>query len=383
MLYAPLQEGLERLGDLCRSVLDVAVEHALLLVSGAYAQLAFAGKVPDLLSAVGALSTTAPPEFQRAGDGWEPIGLGAIQDLVQARFGPVDLDRGTVRLDAVANPEPGCPACRGQRFRFPASLAEGQALMWPLHAERATQITAERLARAEASNGDGWQAIVDASSALSEPTYGLRLDLLDRLEAATDRVDPTPEELRADAAAALELARELRGRPEDFDAWADDWPTRDWMLELPWTLARHEIVDDAVRIADAFADLDREQRPVFAGDAAVMLAEAGRADEARARVAAGLKEFPRDIWIHVHAGDVHRTPGDHDAAEREFRHAAALAQAHGDRQDRSIIGQRLSDLLANMHGRESDAGEAAAAKIGRNDPCRCGSGRKYKTCCGV
>ena len=25
---------------------------------------------------------------------------------------------------------------------------------------------------------------------------------------------------------------------------------------------------------------------------------------------------------------------------------------------------------------------ARAAKIGRNDPCPCGSGRKYKTCCG-
>jgi uncharacterized protein YecA (UPF0149 family) len=25
----------------------------------------------------------------------------------------------------------------------------------------------------------------------------------------------------------------------------------------------------------------------------------------------------------------------------------------------------------------------AAPKIGRNDPCPCGSGRKYKKCCGV
>jgi uncharacterized protein YecA (UPF0149 family) len=25
----------------------------------------------------------------------------------------------------------------------------------------------------------------------------------------------------------------------------------------------------------------------------------------------------------------------------------------------------------------------AAAKVGRNDPCPCGSGRKYKKCCGA
>jgi len=24
-----------------------------------------------------------------------------------------------------------------------------------------------------------------------------------------------------------------------------------------------------------------------------------------------------------------------------------------------------------------------AAKVGRNDPCTCGSGRKYKNCCGA
>jgi hypothetical protein len=383
VLYAPLHDGIERLGDLCRSVLDVAVDQELLLVSGAYAQLAFAGKVPTPLSAVGSLSAIGPPEFEPVAGGWEPIGLGAIQDLVQARFGPVDLDRAAVSLDAVAKPDPRCAACRGQRFGFPAELTDAQAAMCPLHAERAAQITAERLARAQASNHDGWEAIVEASGALSEPTYGLPLDLVDRLDAATDRLHPTREELRADAAAALELARELRGRPDDFDAWAEDWPTRDWMLELPWTLARNEMVDDAVGVADAFAGLDRGQRSDFVGAAAVMLAEAGRANEARARMAAGVKEFPSDIWMHVHAGDIHRTLGDLEGAERELRHAAALAQAHGDRQDRSIIGQRLSDLLANMHGCQPDAGDVAPAKIGRNDPCLCGSGRKYKKCCGV
>jgi len=25
---------------------------------------------------------------------------------------------------------------------------------------------------------------------------------------------------------------------------------------------------------------------------------------------------------------------------------------------------------------------AVSAKVGRNDPCPCGSGRKYKVCCG-
>ncbi|MGY8718810.1 MAG: SEC-C metal-binding domain-containing protein [Verrucomicrobiia bacterium] len=32
--------------------------------------------------------------------------------------------------------------------------------------------------------------------------------------------------------------------------------------------------------------------------------------------------------------------------------------------------------------REGPAPAKAAPKIGRNDPCPCGSGKKYKKCCG-
>ena len=32
---------------------------------------------------------------------------------------------------------------------------------------------------------------------------------------------------------------------------------------------------------------------------------------------------------------------------------------------------------------EAGSGRAKSAKVGRNDPCPCGSGRKYKRCCGA
>lgn len=154
VLYAPLAGAEALLGDLCRSVVDIGVGHELLLTSGAYAQLAFAGKVPDLLSAAGELSALELPRLEAAG-GWEPIGLGAIQDLVQARFGPVDLDRSTVTLDAVVEPARNCPACTGERFGFPAELADAQAEMCRPHARQAAEITTERIAHAEAGNRDG------------------------------------------------------------------------------------------------------------------------------------------------------------------------------------------------------------------------------------
>jgi len=104
VLYVPLPEAADeqRLGELCRSAVEVGVEQELALVSGAYAQLAHAGKVPELLSATGHLTTIDLPTLEPIADGWEPIGLGAIQDVVQARFGPVHLDRAAVALDAAA-----------------------------------------------------------------------------------------------------------------------------------------------------------------------------------------------------------------------------------------------------------------------------------------
>jgi len=54
--------------------------------------------------------------------------------------------------------------------------------------------------------------------------------------------------------------------------------------------------------------------------------------------------------------------------------------------------QQLQDRLQNAkasHGGESSPAEtkktpktADGKKIGRNDPCPCGSGKKYKNCCG-
>jgi tetratricopeptide (TPR) repeat protein len=41
----------------------------------------------------------------------------------------------------------------------------------------------------------------------------------------------------------------------------------------------------------------------------------------------------------------------------------------------------LSDSFVQQHQQASLLGEAAERKIGRNEPCPCGSGKKYKKCC--
>jgi len=43
----------------------------------------------------------------------------------------------------------------------------------------------------------------------------------------------------------------------------------------------------------------------------------------------------------------------------------------------------ISDrLIAPPRARGSTAAAASGRKVGRNEPCPCGSGKKYKACCG-
>lgn len=414
VLYLTLHDALGRaretagtlagvIGGFAGSVLAVGGRHEELLVSGAYPQLAFAGEVPSLLSELGPSPGLPSPEVELATSGWEPIGLGAIQDLAQERYGPVDLDRSQVRLEPVAELAPDCRACAGGRFGFPAELDELRAAMCPEHAEQAGRIITERLERAPASNREGWDAIVGGSSMLDEPTFGLPLWLLAELGKAADRnrrTPPTEEELRADADLALELAARLTGQPAVFaELMVGDTLSDVWLIELPWALARGGLVDDAVRVGDALAELDQDNAAMFASDVAVILAEAGRGEQALARVEQNLRCFPDDLWTQIHAGDVHLALSDDPRAEQAFRDALAKARAGGDAAGVADANERLARLLAEQPGREHEAnaaeqemqrasraasgGSRLAVKIGRNDPCPCGSGREFKRCCGA
>ena len=398
---------IEVIGGLAGSVVAVGVRQLELLVSGAFPQLAFKGEAPSLLSERGSAQGFGVPAATLADLGWEPIGLGAIQDLAQERFGPVDLDRSQVRLEAVSEPEPNCLACDGGSFGFPAELDVQRAAMCPAHAEQAQRVIDERLARAPASNRQGWDSIVGGSSMLSEPTFGLPLWLLAELGRAADRAAdrgggrPRSEtELRAEGEMVLGLAARLDGRHEVLDELIEAALVgEDWLMELPWGLAAAGLVDEAVRVGDALTGLDRNNAAMYASDVAVILAEAGRGEQARERVERNLSRFPSDVWTRIHVGDVQLALSDSVAAERAFRDALALARSLGDALGVADANERLVRTLGEQPGRALEAaaakeemerasraaysGARTAVKIGRNDPCPCGSGRKYKRCCGA
>jgi hypothetical protein len=278
---------------LAGSAIATASRYENAVNAGRYPDLAARDEVPDLLSdpaagsALGAADITALSNSGRRA-GWEPMGLGAITDLVQHAFGPVDLDRSPVELAAVATTHPGCPACAGGRFGFPGDLAESRASMCPTHRRQADSVISRRLARANASNPDGWAAISAASQAINQPH--LPNGLASRLPHAASSlyVIPGPDELADRAAALVEAAGWFRGRPDEFalalgqePELAGLWP--EWLENLVLNLGAAGMGVAAERVGDALGKVHPGGQASFDADVAVALAESGLADEARDR----------------------------------------------------------------------------------------------------
>ena len=98
-----------------------------------------------------------------------------------------------------------------------------------------------------------------------------------------------------------------------------------------------------------------------------------------------------ELWIEGFAAAMTLRPGSWDriAESGDAGAAAALAgmmslvQIAGD----ELIAQWMSTLhrWRSEHGAAipGGPGRPLAARIGRNDPCPCGSGNKHKKCCGL
>jgi tetratricopeptide (TPR) repeat protein len=177
-----------------------------------------------------------------------------------------------------------------------------------------------------------------------------------------------------------------------------------FMLDLPFELARAAMADKGAELALAMAFVDPGN---FLTDRAIILAEAGEREAALAQAAENLASMPTDQWVQIKSGDVYVELGQVGAAEAAYRAALELVSPAFERDE---AAERLLELFTTQ-GREADAtafkaAEAArtermrlereapltpdrprdtvfrlAPKVGRNDPCPCGSGKKYKKCC--
>ncbi len=154
--------------------MQTGLKYELVLAADDYHDRAVAGRSPRLLGDLdGDRGIWAQPTIQ-VRQPWGPIGLGALQDLVQEAFGSITLDRSDVKLEAAEPSYDDCAACEGRSFQFPSGLEEAREGFCGAHKAAAREVNTARLAQAHESNPAGWRAIDKAAmriNKLPEPTF--------------------------------------------------------------------------------------------------------------------------------------------------------------------------------------------------------------------
>ncbi|WP_133804733.1 hypothetical protein [Kribbella caucasensis] len=343
------------------SAVVTAATHPEPVLSGDYPGLTTAGVPPDLLSDTSAGAALGPADIRLVSPGWQDIGLGAITDAVQHSFGSVDLDRSPVELAAASASRPGCPACTGRRFGFPADLSEARDRMCTTHRREAESVINRRLARANASNPDGWGALIDATVRREHPH--LPNGLATKLTGSDDSmyVRSEPAELAQRAELVIQAASWFPGRRDDLAIALGQDPDLagrlpEWLVNLILDLGHAGLGAEAAHVGDALAQVDPESQAIYDADVAVALAEAGLAKQARDRIAANLTRWPDDFWVRVHAGDALAALGDLDEAEAHLQTAVEIADAADDFER---LGEAISRLRQLSRRRRPSEGERA------------------------
>jgi hypothetical protein len=334
------------LGSMAGSAVATAASHEQSVTAGRYPDLVIKHEAPDLLSDLAAGAALGPVDVRVVSAGWEAIGLGAITDVVQHAFGPVDLDRSLVELASSKGSLAGCPACAGHRFGFPGELAEARGGMCPAHRREADSVINVRLARANASNPDGWAALGDAT--IRRERQHLPNGLATKLAGAGEAMYVVPERgvLAARAEHVVEAAGWFEGRPDDLAVALGEEPDvagqlPDWLVNLVADLGRAGLGTEAARVGDALARVDPDSRAFYDGSVAVALAESGLAEQATVRIEANLTRWPDDFWIRVHTGDALLALGDLDGAKAHFETAVGIAEDADDLEARHDAVRRL------------------------------------------
>src|SRR5439155_12385592 len=144
-----------------------------------------------------------------------------------------------------------------------------------------------------------------------------------------------PGELAVRARLVVEAAGWFPGRARDLAIALGEEPEMadllpEWLVNLVLDLGRAGLGAEAVMVGDALARVDPDRRAFYDGDIAVALAQAGLAEQTRAKVESNLTQWPDDFWIRVHAGDALAELGDAAAAEGHFAGALDMAEAADD-----------------------------------------------------
>jgi hypothetical protein len=155
------------------------------------------------------------------------------------------------------------------------------------------------------------------------------------------------------------------------------------------------MMDEAVTVARGMGHVMDDSG--FLSDAMIILAQAGRGEEAIAQFHANRERWPQDAWVHARDGVFERLPPLLDRLGRDEEADTLIAEDNAriikQEQEQRQQAQFLNDLDRILPLEQSDHAMEEEElpiepyvrpipKIGRNDPCLCGSEKKYKKCCG-
>jgi tetratricopeptide (TPR) repeat protein len=204
--------------------------------------------------------------------------------------------------------------------------------------------------------------------------------------------------LRELSKAALELAQALKEDEQallDLDEWSRERELLPRVGELPLQLVSIGELERALAVARAFTFVAAES---FNADVAIIFAESGKRDEAITQLESNLEQFPDSCLTAIKSGAAFEALGDTEAAEASYRRALVLAEDETEREEAfsQLVGlledmgrfEELHELLSPSTDKLSvDAKPSIDTKplapVGRNDPCPCGGGKKYKKCHGA
>jgi tetratricopeptide (TPR) repeat protein len=173
----------------------------------------------------------------------------------------------------------------------------------------------------------------------------------------SERAAPLPEEaisfLQDATLASLTLLQALGADLRRFLLLDERLPARSLgqrLLDLPLDLSAVGEHERALEVSAALSFVDAE---LVHGDLAIILARAGRRDEALARVDENLSTAKDKSLVEAKAGDVHRVLGDVAAAEAYYRRSLAEATSAFDRSQAVL---RLVTCFVET-GRAAEAGQ--------------------------
>ncbi len=176
---------------------------------------------------------------------------------------------------------------------------------------------------------------------------------------------------------------------------------RAWLLELPSFLSKKGRKEQGDELCDLYEPIFG--KPYLDAERAVVLWESGAKDEGKRALKKAGEEHPDHCWPHLRLGYVLEQQGFLDDAQKHYEQAVDKARQSEQKKDVRFSWDGLVQFWHNKGDRNKavelsrqmlkecpeleeelkvETITNAAPKVGRNDPCPCGSGQKHKRCCG-